>query len=61
MASLVLRRLHAFGPALSWPTLAPLIAGRVEDELITAHWDDVARAWPRRSRTGVAVVPRGVV
>jgi TnpA family transposase len=37
------RRLYAFGPASTWPTLAPFIAGRPEDRLIAAHWDDVLR------------------
>ena len=37
------RRLYAFGPASTWPALAPFIAGRPDDKLITAHWDDVLR------------------
>ena len=37
------RRLYAFGPASTWPALAPFIAGRPEDKLITEHWDDVLR------------------
>ncbi len=37
------RRLYAFGPASTWPELAPFIAGRPEDKLITEHWDDVLR------------------
>jgi TnpA family transposase len=37
------RRLHAFGPASTWPTLAPFIAGRVDERLIAAHWDDLLR------------------
>ena len=37
------RRLYAFGPASTWPTLAPFIAGRPEEKLIAAHWDDVLR------------------
>jgi hypothetical protein len=38
------RRLYAFGPASTWPTLAPFIAGRPEDRLITdaiALWNTV--------------------
>ncbi|MBV8915270.1 MAG: Tn3 family transposase, partial [Acetobacteraceae bacterium] len=34
---------HAFGPASTWPALAPFIAGRPEEKLIEAHWDDVLR------------------
>jgi len=37
------RRLYAFGPASNWPALAPFIAGRADERLITAHWDDVLR------------------
>lgn len=37
------RRLYAFGPASRWTALAPFIAGRPEDKLIEAHWDDVLR------------------
>ena len=37
------RRLYAFGPASTWPTLAPFIAGRAEEKLIAGHWDDVLR------------------
>jgi TnpA family transposase len=37
------RRLYGFGPASNWPTLAPFIAGRADERLITAHWDDVLR------------------
>ena len=37
------RKLYAFGPASSWPTLAPFIAGRPDEKLITAHWADVLR------------------
>jgi len=37
------RKLYAFGPASTWPTLAPFIAGRPDDKLITAQWDDVLR------------------
>ncbi len=37
------RRLYGFGPASNWPVLAPFIAGRADERLITAHWDDVRR------------------
>ncbi len=37
------RRLYAFGPASTWPALAPFIAGRPDDRLIAAQWDDVLR------------------
>jgi TnpA family transposase len=37
------RKLYAFGPASTWPALAPFIAGRPDDKLITAQWDDVLR------------------
>ena len=37
------RRLHTFGPASTWPALAPFIAGCADEKLITAHWDDVLR------------------
>jgi TnpA family transposase len=37
------RRLYGFGPASNWPALAAFIAGRPDERLITAHWDDVLR------------------
>lgn len=37
------RRLYAFGPAGAWPALEPFIAGRIDDKLITAHWEEVLR------------------
>ena len=37
------RKLYAFGPASTWPALAPFIAGRPEEKLVEAHWDDVLR------------------
>lgn len=37
------RRLYAFGPAASWPNLEPFIAGRIDEDLIRAHWDDLLR------------------
>jgi TnpA family transposase len=37
------RRLYAFEPASTWPVLAPFVAGRPDELLISAHWDDVLR------------------
>ena len=37
------RKLYAFGPASTWPALAPFVAGRPDEKLITAQWDDVLR------------------
>ncbi|KAA0675758.1 Tn3 family transposase [Roseomonas genomospecies 6] len=37
------RRLYTFGPAAAWPRLEPFIAGRIDEALIQAHWDDVLR------------------
>ena len=37
------RRLYAFEPASQWPPLVPFIAGRPDDKLIVAHWDDMLR------------------
>lgn len=37
------RRLYGFGPTSNWPALAPFIAGRPDERLITARWDDVLR------------------
>jgi len=37
------RKLYAFSPASTWPTLAPFIAGRIDEKLIATHWDDVLR------------------
>ena len=37
------RKLYAFSPASTWPALAPFIAGKPDDKLITAQWDDVLR------------------
>jgi TnpA family transposase len=46
------RRLYAFEPASQWPSLVPFIAGRPDDKLIAAHWDDVLRL-AASVRTGV--------
>jgi len=37
------RKLYAFGSSSRWPALAPFIAGRPDEKLVTAHWDDVLR------------------
>ncbi len=37
------RKLYAFGRSSTWPALAPFIAGRPDEKLVTAHWDDVLR------------------
>ena len=46
------RKLYAFGPASTWPALAPFIAGKPDEKLITAHWDEVLR-FACSVRTGV--------
>jgi TnpA family transposase len=47
------RRLYTFGPTSAWPGLAPFIAGRIDEKLITAHWQDVLR-FATSVRTGTA-------
>ena len=37
------RKLYAFSSPSTWPTLAPFIAGRIDEKLIATHWDDVLR------------------
>jgi len=37
------RRLYAFGPAATWPTLEPFIAGRIDETLIQTHWEELLR------------------
>ena len=37
------RRLYTFGATSAWPVLEPRIAGRVDEKLITTHWNDVLR------------------
>jgi TnpA family transposase len=37
------RRLYTFGAATQWPVLEPFIAGRIDEPLINAHWEDVLR------------------
>ena len=37
------RRLYTFGAPSGWPALEPFIAGRINEKLIAAHWDDVLR------------------
>jgi len=46
------RRLYAFGAPATWPSLAPFIAGRPDEKLIAAHWNDVLRL-TASVRTGV--------
>ncbi len=46
------RRLYAFGPAVTWPALQQFIAGRSDEALIAAHWDDLLRLGTS-VRTGV--------
>jgi TnpA family transposase len=47
------RRLYTFGLASAWPALEPFIAGRVDEKLITAHWNDALR-FATSVRTGTA-------
>ena len=37
------RCLYTFGPAAQWPVLEPFIGGRIDSNLIEAHWDDILR------------------
>ena len=37
------RRLYIFGKASDHPTLEPLVAGRINTDLIRAHWPDILR------------------
>ena len=37
------RRLYSFGKASAYPSLEPLIAGRINVALIRAHWSDILR------------------
>src|SRR6185369_12234861 len=36
-------RLYSFGRASAYPSLEPLIAGRINVALISAHWSDILR------------------
>ena len=47
------RRLYTFGSANTWPIFEPFIAGRIDEKLIAAHWDDVLRL-ATSVRTGAA-------
>jgi TnpA family transposase len=47
------RRLYTFGPTDARPALEPFIAGRVDEKLITAHWNDALR-FATSVRTGTA-------
>jgi len=46
------RRLHLFNGIEPGPDIAPLVAGRIDEALIAAHWDDVLRLGTS-IRTGV--------
>jgi len=37
------RKLHSFQAPASYPTLAPLIGGRIDVELIRSHWNEILR------------------
>jgi TnpA family transposase len=37
------RCLYTFGSAAQWPVLEPFIGGRIDTNLIEAHWDDTLR------------------
>lgn len=37
------RRFATFEPALRYPSLKPLMGGRVKADIIRAHWDDIVR------------------
>src|SRR6516164_4457624 len=37
------RRLYSFGKAAAYPSLEPLIAGRINTALIRAHWPEILR------------------
>ena len=37
------RRLYSFGKPSAYPTLEPMIAGRINVELIRAHWSEILR------------------
>jgi TnpA family transposase len=47
------RRLYTFAPTSAWPALEPFIAGRIDEKLITAHWNGVLR-FATSVRTGTA-------
>ena len=47
------RRLYTFGRTGAWPVFEQFIAGRIHENLITAHWDDVSRL-ATSVRTGAA-------
>ncbi|MGA8761188.1 MAG: Tn3 family transposase [Stellaceae bacterium] len=51
--NLAQRRLYTFGPPSAWTVIEPFIAGRIDENLITAHWDDVLR-FATSVRTGAA-------
>ncbi|HJU17077.1 MAG TPA: Tn3 family transposase [Stellaceae bacterium] len=53
------RRLYAFTPAATCPELAPMIAGRIDERLIRAHWPDILRL--AASMAAGAVVPSHIL
>lgn len=53
------RRLHAFTPAAIYPELAPMIASRIDERLIQAHWPDILRL--AASMAAGAVVPSHIL
>jgi TnpA family transposase len=42
------RKLYTFGNADTWPVLATFIAGKIDEKLIMAHWDDLLVGAHRR-------------
>ena len=53
------KRLYAFAPAAVHPALVPMVAGRVNEKLIRAHWPDILRL--AASMAGGAVVPSHIL
>ena len=53
------RRLYAFTPAATCPELVPMIAGRIDERLIRAHWPDILRL--AASMAAGAVVPSHIL
>ena len=45
------RRLHLFNGIEPGPDIAPLVAGRIDEALIAAHWDDVLRLTMMRAQS----------
>ena len=51
------RRLYSFDTASAYPSLEPLIAGRVNIALIHTHWSDILRV-AASIRTGAVTASR---